>query len=94
VPVAYEKVVVERRPRNGKKILDSDEFESAVLGGSGVAVISSSDGGSNVLSSVSEIVVPLLHEVEIKKKIVVTDEASLSAKSITEGTFAKLCPHC
>lgn len=55
-----------------------------MLGGSGVAVISSSDGGTNVLSSVSEIVVPLLREeVEVKKKIVVTDEVVITKKLVS-----------
>ena len=84
VPITYEKVIVERRPGNGQRISDDKRFQSAVLGGSGMAIISSSNGDTSVLNSVSEIVIPVLREeVEVKKRIVVTDEVIVTKKLVS-----------
>lgn len=84
VPITYEKVIVERRPGKGQRISDDKRFQSAVLGGSGMAIISSSNGDTSVLNSVSEIVIPVLREeVEVKKRIVVTDEVIVSKKLVS-----------
>lgn len=84
VPVSYEKVIVERRPSNGQRIFGDEKFGGTVLGGSGIAVINSSDGSNAVLKSVSEVIIPVLREeVEIKKNVIVSDEVVITKKLVS-----------